>query len=158
MEDLLLLGKSQMKAFEVQNEDTWVSSIFDYLQQHFSYLENYQIEYHNRTDLKLYTDEDVLKTICRNLTANAINALEEKENKKIIWEAYTVNDLKVLKITDFCGANKENFQNLYTESENVGIKNGLGLHLIRELSKSLNITIEIETSKSKTEIILNFQT
>lgn len=156
MEDLLLWGKSQMQAFEVQKEDIWVSSVFDYLKQHFSYLENYSIEFNNPSDLKLFTDEDILKTICRNLTANAVNALEEKENKKIIWEAYSHNETKILKITDFCGASEETFKNLTSYEESIGIKHGLGLHLIRELSKSLNINIQVYPTSNKTEIILTF--
>lgn len=156
MEDLLLWGKSQMQSFEIQKENIWVSSIFEYLKKHFSYLENYQIEFNNPNDLKLFSDEDILKTICRNLTANAVNALEEKENKKIIWEAYTSDNLKILKITDYCGSQEETFEKLYTNTDNIGIKNGLGLHLIRELSKSIEMKIKVETSVYKTEIFLIF--
>lgn len=157
MEDLLLWGKSQMQTFEIQKENIWVSSIFEYLEKHFSYLDNYQIEFNNPKNLKLFSDEDILKTICRNLTANAVNALEEKENKKIIWEAYSDANSSFLKITDFCGATEDTFKNLNSNTEHIGIKHGLGLHLIKELSKSLDINIQTYPTFDKTEIVLTFK-
>ena len=43
------------------------------------------------------------------------------------------------------GSNQENFKALYDENEVVGIKSGLGLHLIRDLAKAINCDIKVDS-------------
>lgn len=153
MEDLLLWGKSQMSNFKINNDHITVKNIFDYLDNHFSYIENYKLIFEDNQKIEITTDEDILKTICRNLTSNAIKALHEKDEKIIAWKAFKINNEIHLKISDNCGSKPEVFENLY-QDKSIGIKHGLGLHLIRELSKSINTSIEVKASSAKTEITL----
>jgi signal transduction histidine kinase len=105
------------------------------------------------------TDQDYLKTILRNLTGNAVNVLEKIKDPIIIWEAYTENNFIFLSIIDNGkGATIKQFRALYDESEVVGIKSGLGLHLIRDLAKAINCEVKVETNDgNSTRIILKFK-
>ena len=82
-----------------------------------------------------------------NLTGNAIKALNEIENPVITWKAWQEKNVSYLSITDNGkGATDQQFKALYDDKEIVGIKTGLGLHLIRDLAKSINCEIKV-TSK-----------
>lgn len=154
MEDLLLWSKSQMENFEPQPIKVDVDSLFTDTAKHFFSVGNIAITYHNPQNIELYTDENYLKTILRNLTGNAIKALEKTENPKIEWNAYTKDDKIILSISDNGpGGSKEQFKALYDETAITGISSGLGLHLIRDLAKIIKAEIFIDTnSKSGTTI------
>ncbi|MBL0012994.1 MAG: hypothetical protein IPP30_04320 [Flavobacterium sp.] len=47
-----------------------------------------KITFENSSDIQIYTDENYLKTIIRNLTGNAIKALDKVENPTIIWKVW----------------------------------------------------------------------
>jgi signal transduction histidine kinase len=52
----------------------------------------------------------------------------------------------LLSITDNgSGGNQEKFKALYDDSEVIGIKTGLGLHLIRDLATAINCKIEVSS-------------
>ena len=92
----------------------------------------------------------------RNLTGNAIKALEGIDNPTINWKAWNENNKTFISITDNGkGASIEQFKALYDEKEIVGIKTGLGLHLIRDLAKMIDCEISVETSESNgTKVVL----
>ena len=55
------------------------------------------------------------------------------------------NGNSFLSITDNGpGASSEQFKALYDEKEVIGIKTGLGLHLIRDLAKAINCKILVD--------------
>jgi C4-dicarboxylate-specific signal transduction histidine kinase len=56
----------------------------------------------------LHTDEDYLKTILRNLTANAIAAVSEMPEPKINWKAWCENGLCNCRLQT-TGGNEEQF-------------------------------------------------
>lgn len=144
MEDILLWSKGQMENFKPRFKEIQVESVFSDTQKHFSSIENISISFENPEDIILNTDENYLKTIIRNLTGNAIKALEKRENPKIIWKAWQEKNQTFLSITDNgAGGNKEKFKALYNDSEVIGIKSGLGLHLIRDLAAAINCKIEV---------------
>ncbi|MDP5198714.1 ATP-binding protein [Flavobacterium sp. DG2-3] len=144
MEDMLLWSKGQMENFKPQPRKTTVSSIFYEIQKHFSSAENVEIIFENPENIILETDENYLKTIMRNLTGNAIKALDKTPNAQIIWKAWQENGKNFLSITDNGpGGTQEKFKALYDESEVIGIKSGLGLHLIRDLANAINCKIEV---------------
>lgn len=146
MEDILLWSKGQMENFKPHFKEIPVAIIFKEIQQHFSSIENIDISFENPENIILITDENYLKTIIRNLTGNAIKALDKIENPKIIWKAWQENEVQYLSITDNgSGGSQERFKALYDDSEVIGIKSGLGLHLIRDLATTINCKIEVSS-------------
>lgn len=150
MEDILLWSKGQMENFKPQPKKISVHSLFEDTKKHFSSIENIQITFEDSEHLHLVTDENYLKTIIRNLTSNAIKALEKTPNATIVWKSWQENERYYLSISDNgSGATQEQFKALYDETEVVGIKTGLGLHLIRDLAKAIDCLIAVETHADK---------
>lgn len=141
MEDILLWSKGQMTNFKPMMKKNKVSDLFADTQKHFDSVDAVSIQFaHN--DLEVITDENYLKTIIRNFTSNAIKALEHTPNGTIAWEAYRENDSMFLSVSDNGpGASSEQLKALYDDNEVVGIKTGLGLHLIRDLATAINVVI-----------------
>jgi signal transduction histidine kinase len=159
MEDILQWSKSQMENFKPQPKNVFISSLFDDVKNHFSSEEAIAISFENQDNLKLNTDENYLKTIIRNLTGNSVKALKDVENPLIIWKAWKENNQTYLSITDNGpGASQEEFKALYDDKEVVGIKSGLGLHLIRDLAKAIGCELIVETKiNSGTTITLKLK-
>ena len=159
MEDILQWSKSQMQNFQPQPQNFQIATLFDDTKKHFSSVNNIQFQFENPSNLSLITDENYLKTIVRNLTGNAIKALEnfiptnETDSRAafgmtptIIWKAFQENGQIILSVTDNGkGATKEQFKALYDYKEVSGIKSGLGLHLIRDLAKAIDCEIVVES-------------
>ncbi len=146
MEDILLWSKGQMENFRPEFKKVLVSKLFNDSKNHFSSEEKIKIIFENPDNLQILSDENYLKTIVRNLTGNAIKALINTENPTIIWKAFQDRNHSFLSITDNGkGANQESFKALYDDSEVVGIKTGLGLHLIRDLAKAIDCEISVDS-------------
>ena len=110
---------------------------------------NIQFEYQNPDNIEIFTDENYLKTIIRNLTSNAINVFVTSSavEKRIIWKAWQENSISYLSITDNGpGASPEKFKALFDGSEITGTKSGLGLHLIRDMAKAIDCEISVEST------------
>jgi signal transduction histidine kinase/Tfp pilus assembly protein PilF len=149
MEDLLLWSKGQMQNFRPQPAKIAARLIFEDLEKHFS-AENISLVFENDESLVLFADENYVKTILRNLIGNAIKALRNTENPTIIVKAFTKNGVSTISVADNGpGGTQEDFRALYDEKEVVGIKTGLGLHLIRDLSKAIGCTISVESESGK---------
>lgn len=146
MEDILFWSKSQMTNFKPQPQNINVTLLFADIKKYFSTVENLQLIFENPNDLSLFTDENYLKTILRNITANAIKVLENTENAMITFKAFTKNGQTSLSVSDNGpGSTNEQFRALFDETEVVGIQTGLGLHLIRDLAKAINCKISVHT-------------
>ncbi|PXY45216.1 tetratricopeptide repeat-containing sensor histidine kinase [Flavobacterium hydrophilum] len=146
MEDILLWSKGQMENFKPHFKNIPVEVIFEDTKKHFSAVENIEISFENSENIILNTDENYLKTIIRNLTGNAVKALDKNKNGKIIWKAWQEHNQTLLSITDNGpGESLEKFKALYDDSEVIGIKSGLGLHLIRDLATAINCKIEVDS-------------
>lgn len=146
MEDILLWSKGQMENFKPQPKKIAVNQLFEDTKKVFSGYQNIQFEYHNSDDIEIFTDENYLKTIIRNLTSNAITVFTATQNPTIIWKAWQEGEKSFLSITDNGpGASQEQFKALYDETEVVGIKSGLGLHLIRDLAKAIFCEITVHS-------------
>jgi signal transduction histidine kinase len=152
MEDILQWSKSQMENFKPELKQIAVSSLFSDIQNHFSSFESIEIRFENEENITLKTDEHYLKTILRNLTGNAIKAFGTSTTLSkpvILWKAWQHNNQTFLSITDNGkGADLEKFKALYDDKEVVGIKSGLGLHLIRDLAKSIDCTVSVHSTLS----------
>ncbi|WP_312076902.1 HAMP domain-containing sensor histidine kinase [Chryseobacterium sp.] len=147
MEDLLLWSKGQMDNFSPEITEVEVKDIFEDIKNNFSWTENIEFSYDFPEKMKIKTDPEYLKTITRNLTNNAVKVLEEKtDEKKIIWKAFEEKDCSVLTISDNGkGASQEKFKALFDDTVAVGIKKGLGLHLIRDMSKAIGISLQVNS-------------
>jgi signal transduction histidine kinase len=155
MEDMLLWSKGQMENFKPQPKKLAIKTVFEDTQKHFESEEVVQIKFENTQNIEVLTDENYLKTIIRNLTGNAIKALEKTANPIIVWKAWKENDTVYLSVSDNgSGASREQFKALYDDKEVVGIKSGLGLHLIRDLAKAINCEIAVKSSENGTTFTL----
>ncbi len=150
MEDILLWSKGQMENFQPKLKKIAVSSLFEDTRKHFSSEEKVSITFENPQNIELNTDENYLKTIIRNLTGNAIKAIDKAEKPTIQWKAWQENDQTFLSISDNGpGGTQEQFKALYDETEVVGIQSGLGLHLIRDLAKAIGCKIEVDSKSNE---------
>lgn len=163
MEDILLWSKGQMENFAPKLKKITISSLFEDTRKHFSSEEKVTFTFENEQHLELYTDENYLKTIIRNLSGNAIKALSgfvprNGEKPVIQWKAWRAHNQTFLSITDNGpGGTQEQFKALYDEKEVVGIQSGLGLHLIRDLAKAIDCNIEVDSKPNVgTTFILSF--
>lgn len=158
MEDLLLWSKGQMQNFKPFCKKIEIKSVFEDTKRHFESQEHIKLNFLSSENLTLQTDENYLKTIIRNLTGNAIGALSNIENPKITWKAWEENGQKLISVTDNGpGATDDQFKALFSDSEAIGIKSGLGLHLIRDLAKAINCTISVKSKPNEgTTFILTF--
>ncbi|MGO4773450.1 ATP-binding protein [Flavobacterium sp. W22_SRS_FK3] len=146
MEDILLWSKSQMENFKPQSHPFPVAILFEEIQKHFASVENIEILFKSHENIILNTDANYLKTIIRNLTGNAIKVLDKTSNGKITWKAWQESNQTYLSITDNGpGGTKEQFKALYDDSEVIGIKSGLGLHLVRDLATAIDCKIEVNS-------------
>jgi signal transduction histidine kinase len=154
MEDILLWSKGQMENFKPQPKNVSINQLFEDTKKVFSGYQKIDFDYQNPDNISIFTDENYLKTIVRNLTSNAINVFTTTQNPKITWKAWQENNVSYLSVTDNGpGASKEQFKALYDDKEVVGIKSGLGLHLIRDLAKAINCEISVD---SKIDVGTNF--
>lgn len=146
MEDILLWSKGQMENFKPEPKKISVSQLFDDNKKVFSGYQNIAFDYQNPDSIVLFTDENYLKTIIRNLTSNAINVFTTTQKPTIVWKAWQENGKTYLSISDNGpGASQEQFKALYDDKEVVGIKSGLGLHLIRDLAKAIDCEITLDS-------------
>jgi signal transduction histidine kinase len=158
MEDLLLWSKSQMEKFQAEKKSFSVELLFSELQNEFVWVANTELVFENPSDLKLFSDKEYLKTVLRNLIGNAIKVLENKAYAKIFCSAKEISGFTKISIKDNGGGtNIEKFKALYDDSASVGIKQGLGLHVIRDLCNAINAEIEVKTDQEigETEIVIS---
>jgi pentatricopeptide repeat protein len=160
MEGLLLWSKGQMENFEPKNENVPISQIFAEIENEFSWIENIDLKFNYPNDMKLFTDKEFLKTIIRNLVGNSMKVLQGKPNALIVCKAWETNDSSYISILDNGGGvSLEKFRALYDYSVSVGIKQGFGLHVIRDLCKAISCKIEVESNVKigETNIILSLE-
>jgi len=87
MEGMLLWSKGQMENFKPEISEVPVNDLFIYLQHFFSDNTIVSFSFINNDNLILCTDANYLQTIMRNLTANAIKALQQTTGVQITWKA-----------------------------------------------------------------------
>ena len=150
MEDLLSWSKGQMKNFQPQWKNVSVSDLFTDIKSHFSGTPQVELLFTAPEGMVLNTDEYFLKTIMRNLTSNAIKSLAGRPGGTIRWAAREEEGKQVLSITDNGpGITDSQLQPLYNESLPSSLKAGLGLHLVRDLSKAIACVIAVSAAPGK---------
>lgn len=156
METMLLWSKGQMEHFKPTISTIEVKNLFAYLKQFFSHIEHIDFVFFCEEDLALQSDENYLQTIMQNLTANAIKALHQTKDAQIIWKAWQQKDSILISITDNgMGTTNEQLRALYDDTVISGTKNGLGLHIIRDLAKAIGCIVTLEPHlKTGTSFVL----
>jgi len=150
MEDLLSWSKGQMKNFQPQWKNVSVSDLFTDIKNHFSGTPQVELLFTAPEGMVLNTDEYFLKTIMRNLTSNAIKSFAGRPGGTIEWTAREEDGKQVLSITDNGpGITETQLQPLYDESLPSSLKAGLGLHLVRDLSKAIACLITVSVTPGK---------
>ncbi|HTE34634.1 MAG TPA: tetratricopeptide repeat-containing sensor histidine kinase, partial [Chryseolinea sp.] len=146
MEAMLLWSKGQMERFKPQMRQVPVREVFDYLKDFFSTTANIRFNFANPGEISVSTDENYLKTIMHNLTANAVKALRNTPGASIEWKAVRVNGQTLLSITDNGpGIDQQQVKALYDDSVVANSKAGFGLHLIRDLAKAIQCKISMSS-------------
>jgi signal transduction histidine kinase/tetratricopeptide (TPR) repeat protein len=147
MESMLLWSKGQMDNFKPQVKQIAIKEVFEYLRKFFPSTDTIKINFENKDNLSVSTDEDYLKTIMQNLTNNAIKALKSSPNGTIHWKATQQNGQIILSITDNgAGISEQQIASLYDENALIGSKSGLGLYLIRDLTKAIACKILVKST------------
>lgn len=152
MEDLLLWSKSQMENFQPHPSSFYVEELFEQLKQEIIWNKNTTVEFMSEKKLKIYTDKEYLRTILRNILSNANKILTDKADAKIICLAAEKPGHILIEVIDNGGgAELSKFRGLFYDDEAVGIRHGLGMHVIRELCQALNAKISVDSNKEMGE-------
>ncbi|UQB68583.1 tetratricopeptide repeat-containing sensor histidine kinase [Epilithonimonas zeae] len=160
MEDLLLWSKGQMENFVPSFKNYKVEEIFSDVKREFVWVSDIQMSFNYSENMVVFTDKEYMKTIIRNLINNSIKVLQGKSGAQIICKAWEEKSESLIEISDNGGgANIEKFRALYDDHTSIGITKGLGLHVIRDLCKSINCNIEVKSNQiiGETQIILRIK-
>lgn len=137
-----------MVAFKPHIKTLSIHSVFMEMQLLYAGNGRIRISFNNPQDLHIDTDEDYLKTILRNLTSNALKAVDGRPDALIEWKAWRDNQQGAcLSITDN-GPGISTMQRaaLFNNEADIGIKHGLGLPLVRDFAAAVNCTIEVSAA------------
>ena len=158
MEDILLWTKDHMENFEPQFKNVFISVLFKDTKNHFSAEDNVKISFECLDNMQFSTDDNYVKAILRNLTANAINAAKETSNPIVILKAWRENNENYISVSDNGkGASEQRFRSLYDDKQIASVQSGLGLHLIRDLAKAIGCVIVVKSEPNNgTTFVLQF--
>ncbi|MCP9751802.1 tetratricopeptide repeat-containing sensor histidine kinase [Ferruginibacter sp. HRS2-29] len=157
IEGVLLWSKGQMENFTPEIAAVKVSGLFTYIDKFFTDKGNVAFHFSVAEDLVLETDINYLQSIMRNLTSNAIKALQDTAQAKIEWKAFVENNHTVLSITDNGpGIDKEKLHGLFEYTRIYSNSNGLGLHIVKDLANVIGCDIQVESGSDGTKCTLVF--
>jgi signal transduction histidine kinase len=159
MEAMLLWSKGQMEVFEPRVRAVMVAELFERLRRFFGDITGVGFEFASEDGLVLETDEDYLWTIMQNLTANAARALDAVSGGRVVWKAWRDGEIVRCSIADNGpGVSEEQLRALYDETVGAGARQGLGLHIIRDLAKAIDCKIRINATNGRgTEFLLELR-
>jgi signal transduction histidine kinase len=150
METMLLWSKGQMNYFKPEISRFPVSDLFLHLEKYFSETPGVQFIFSDPQNLVIQSDLNYLQTIMHNLSANAVQALKNTPDARIEWKAWRENELTCLSVTDNGpGVQAKQITALYDETAGNGARQGLGLHIIRDLAKAINCKISLKENNGK---------
>ncbi|RYY52604.1 MAG: HAMP domain-containing histidine kinase [Chitinophagaceae bacterium] len=155
MEAMLLWSKEQMENFQPQIREVEVAGLFSYLEDYFGDTGNTQLSYSAAPALRVRTDEDYLRTIMQNLTANAIAALDNKPGASIHWKAWAENGKTMLSITDNGpGMSAAKARAIFEKTVSANSRSGLGMHLVRDLSAAIGLKVSVDSKPGEGTVFL----
>jgi signal transduction histidine kinase len=151
MEGMLLWSKGQMEQFTPVKSAVPVQQLFTYIRKYYSNNDGIRFHFEAPDDLMVHTDENYLQTIMQNLTANAVKALQQHPAGSIWWKAWKEADRTFLSITDNGpGISPELAKTLFEDAAVSGGRHGLGLHIVRDLSKAIHCDIRVSAGDDGT--------
>ncbi len=151
MEGMLLWSKGQMEQFTPEKTAVPVQQLFTYIRKYYSNNDGVRFHFDAPDDLMVHTDENYLQTIMQNLTANAVKALSQHPAGNIWWKAWKEADQTFLSITDNGpGISQELAKTLFEDTAVSSGRHGLGLHIVRDLSKAIHCEIEVSAGEDGT--------
>lgn len=146
MEAMLLWSKEQMESFKPNIREVAVEELFEQVGAFFGPRQTIGLQFIAEPGLTIMADENYLRTIMQNLTSNAIRAVRDIPDAAIVWE---VKDAE-LSITDNGpGISPEKAKALFETGTVTNERNGLGLHLVRDLAKAIGYKIRVESEPGK---------
>jgi signal transduction histidine kinase len=159
MDDLLLWSKDQMENFTPQPVNVTVKELFEYIARTMAANPGVSLTFSQPDGMQLLTDENYLKTIMHNLTGNAQKALKNTPNGAIEWKAWEKDGITYFSVTDNGpGATQQQFAPLYNKEAPIGIKSGLGLHIVRDMAHAINCKVAAVTNPGQgVSIMLEFE-
>ena len=158
MEDMLLWSKSQMQQFRPTPGMVVIGDIFDYLRGLYGYQEGVEFRFFNEDDVRVETDVNYLKAITNNLSSNAFKALRKTPGGLVEWRAWEEGGRLCMSTTDNGpGIQKEVAERLYDDNSPIGVRQGMGLQIVRELARAIDCVISWEApSGGGTRFVLRF--
>jgi signal transduction histidine kinase len=159
MDDLLMWSKDQMENFSPQPANIAVKELFEYIARSMVSSPGINLTFSQPDGMQLFTDENYLKTIMHNLTGNAQKALKNTPNATIEWKAWEKDGIKYFSVTDNGpGSTQQQFAPLYNNEAPIGIKSGLGLHIVRDMAQAIHCKVTALTHPGQgVTIILEFK-
>lgn len=150
MEAMLLWSKGQMENFKPVMKAVHVKDLFTYISNLFASAGNVEFFFVDPRNIELYTDEDYVRTIMQNLTANAIKALNSMPDSRIKWQVINREQTVRLSISDNGPGMKQRELNAFYSNEPMANKKyGFGLYMVRELARAIHCNIECDSGTSK---------
>lgn len=155
MENMLLWSKGQMEHFKPSIRPVAINDLFDHIRQAFAAVESVTFSFTDINKIQVSTDEHYLRTIMDNLTSNAVKATQGQPDAKIDWSASIENNYAVLTIHDNGpGMDPVLMQAFNDEAINKDSRYGLGLYIIRDLSKAIHAQIQMQHVEKGTRLQL----
>lgn len=146
MEAMLLWSKGQMENFKPEISSVAVRGMFAYIRDFFATTTNIRFSFSDPGNIQVSTDENYLKTIMHNLTANAVKALQHTPGATIEWRVEQTGKQTLLSITDNGpGMDEQQVKALYDDSAVPNSKTGFGLHMVRDLAKAIHCKISMQS-------------
>ena len=156
LEDLLIWSKSQMDKFTVQPVTAHIHELYMELTDLYrdvAHEKNVTINDETTENISVITDENLMKTILRNVLSNAIK--HTAPGSTITLNAEKMDSGAICIISN--NAMEADFRLISDVINNPSLDsgmNGLGVYLIKELSQSLNIIIEMDYNNDRIDFKL----
>jgi signal transduction histidine kinase len=146
MEAMLLWSKGQMRNFRPVIKSVPVQVLFSFIADFFKDTENAALNIANAEGISISTDEDYLRAIMQNLTANALKVLGNTPGARIVWDVSRNETGITLSISDNGpGMKPAELAAFYSNEPVANRKYGFGLYMVRELAKSVGCVVTCES-------------
>ncbi|OHD14344.1 MAG: hypothetical protein A2086_07820 [Spirochaetes bacterium GWD1_27_9] len=167
LENLLNWSRSQLNKISINKKLTKLGEILNKVIKTLEYIakeKNININYDNMNDIQLYSDENILETVLRNLISNSLK-FTNKGGEISITVKQTNDVVEIVICDNGVGIEKNKIPGLLdlsTHSTTYGTNNekgsGLGLIICKEFIEKLNGKIHIESEKNMgTKIIISLK-